>query len=239
MNYIVLDTETGGLDCEIHSLLSIGMVKTTTRFQVIDELHIKIRHDVFHVDVGSLEVNRIDLREAKQWMTPKDAKAAVLDFLGVDASITDKGNVMPTYTACGVNVQFDVGFMKKFMGEQLWNKIFYHRLEEITSNFREMQKTGIIPATRGYKQFMMLEALGIEFDHDDLHDALNDAKLATDAAREMQVRNDILTTALRAYVAQHGGDMDAVIKAYHEPKRVKALKQLRLRKRDSGEDDGE
>lgn len=236
MNFIVMDTETGGLDCEKHSLLSVAMLKTTARFQILDELHIKIRHDIFHLDAEGMETNRLDIREAKQWMSVKDAKKTVLEFLGITDSMLANDKQLPSYTACGTNIQFDVGFMKKFMGEDVWNKIFFHRLEEITSNFREMQKNGIIPATRGYKQFMMLEALGIEFEHDELHDALNDARLAASLAREMQLRNDILKTALRAYVARHGNDLDAVIKAYHKPDKLKALKRLRKNASDSSKE---
>lgn len=227
MQYIVMDCETGGLDCDKHSLLSVAMIKTTSRFQVIKEIEVKIKHDVFSVCWDAMETNNIDLRNTSTWVSPNTARTLLLDFLGVPHDIGDKDNVRPDYTVCGTNIQFDVGFMKKFLGDKTWNNIFFHRVEEITSNFRSLQNTGVVGTTRGYQQFMMLEALGVEFDQDKLHSALNDAQYACQAAREMTVRNDILKDALKLYVKRHGGDLGKILKAYHSAGVQKALKKLR------------
>jgi DNA polymerase III epsilon subunit-like protein len=227
MNYIVLDTETGGLATETHSLLSVAFIKTTSRYQELKDIHLKIRHPEFCVTPRAMEINKIDLRESAAWIDPMEARLALLDFLGVDKDIGSKTGIYPTYTAVGANINFDIGFLKKFFGEPTWNNIFYHRSEDVMTVFRELQKTGIIPAPKGYALEQLLNALGIKSDPDCLHDALYDARQALAAAREMQRRGDVLGDALKQYVKRYGGDLNAILKCYRGAGTQAKLKKLR------------
>ena len=228
MKYIVMDTETGGLLSDTHSLLSVALIKTTTRFQELDSIHVKIRQPVFVVTYKAMEKNKIDLRDTQSWVEPDAARKLLLDFLNADAGVATRTDLYPEYTACGTNINFDIGFMKNFLGEVTWNNLFYHRSEDIMSVFRELQKTGVIPTPKGHALHQMLSALGLEFDPDGMHDALYDAQMALAAAREMQRRGDLLKDALEVYVKRHGGDLDEVMKCYRGSGNKSKLKQLRL-----------
>ena len=227
MQYIVLDTETGGFDPSVHSLLSVALIKTTANFQELKELHIKIKYPVVHVSPEAMEVNKLDLRATSSWLKPDQARSAILKFLDVPEDIETNTNAYAAYTLCGMNVQFDVGFMKKFLGEKTFTNIFYHRVEEIMSNFRDLQKTGAVRSPKGYKLFQLLEALDLKFDSEAMHDALYDAKMAVKAAREMQRRNALLADALKSYVTKHGGDLDNVLECYRHGDVKARMKKLR------------
>lgn len=65
MKIVFLDTETGGLDPSVNSLLSIGLViwedgkiKTKNEFFV--------KENEYNVTSKAIEVNRIDLKELKK-----------------------------------------------------------------------------------------------------------------------------------------------------------------------------
>ena len=60
--YLFLDTETGGLDPRLHSLLSLGLVAGDPG-GVAESLEILVGHATYAVTGGGLKVNRIDLVE--------------------------------------------------------------------------------------------------------------------------------------------------------------------------------
>lgn len=225
MKYVILDTETGGLESETHSLLSFAFIKATSRFQELESLHLKILHPVFHVSSQAMSKNKLDLRDTADWVPPDVAKQKLYDFLGVKPSDTKKQYA--EYMAIGANITFDIGFMKHFCGEVEWNSIFYHRSEDVLSSYRDLQKTGVVPTPKGYALSQLLSAIGIETDPDALHDALYDAKQTLALAREMQKRVDLLGDALKSFVARHGGDLEAVLSCYREIGTKSKLKSLR------------
>lgn len=230
MFYLVLDTETGGLDPNQHSLIEVACHKTTSRFQVLDTFQMRIKHKFYGIDPDSLQINKIDLRDASSWIVSDEAKKSFFRFLDVPEDIDVKGTSSLKYTLCGTNIVFDIGFIKKWIGDRAFEQCFTIRPEEITSGFAFLQNAGIVPFSQGYQLKHMLQALGIEFDSENLHGALYDADMATKCAREMVFRSDILKDALKYYVSKYGGDLDSVIDAYRKPNKKAALKRLRTKK---------
>lgn len=227
MKYVILDTETGGLESETYSLLSFAFIKATSRFQELESLHLKILHPVFRVNSKAMAKNKLDLRDTTDWVPPDVAKQRLYEFLGVDPTKDKTKDKYAEYMAIGANITFDIGFMKHFCGESEWNSIFYHRSEDVLSSYRDLQKTGVVPTPKGYALAQLLSAVGIETDPDALHDALYDAKQTLALAREMQKRVDLLGDALKSFVARHGGDLDAVLSCYREIGTKSKLKSLR------------
>lgn len=101
---VVLDTETGGLSPNIHSLLQIGLVGSRGR-----ELVVNVNTPGV-VTQRALEVNGIDMREhALRAMVPEKAVALIEAFLEGLRSVAPGGEL---WTA-GHNVGFDIRFMQK------------------------------------------------------------------------------------------------------------------------------
>ncbi len=163
--YLFMDTETGGLDCNKHSLLSAGFILTDEVGNVIDKLHILCAPDDGDVVVnsGALEVNKIDVKEhLKKASSYTKAEYQLLCFLNKHK--VDKNNT----TRVGHNLSFDLGF--------LWNitkdlQGYFNRRNEDTAITAKFLR---IP----YKNLSNLAEL-LEVDISDLtaHTALDDAEI--------------------------------------------------------------
>jgi DNA polymerase-3 subunit epsilon len=110
--YLFLDTETGGLDLEKHSLLSIGLV-VGDRGVVQDSLEILIRHEPYVVSAGGMAVNRIDLvQHHTSALEPRAALEALEAFC---LRHFPEGEAI---TLVGHNVTFDRNFLAVFYASQ-------------------------------------------------------------------------------------------------------------------------
>lgn len=111
--YLFLDTETGGLEVERHSLLSIGLVVGEDGV-VAESLELLIRHEPYVVSAGGMAVNRIDLvQHDRVALEPAEALARWDDFL--DRHFPVPG--LPILLV-GHNVAFDRAFLAAFFAQQ-------------------------------------------------------------------------------------------------------------------------
>lgn len=234
MEYLVLDTETGGLESEIYSLLSFALIRCTAFYQPLGEpLHIHIKQDNFVVNTKAMEVNQLDLRESGSWATKDAAITAMFKFLdypddyGDDVKYKD---AKALYKLCGSNIAFDIGFLKKFLGESLYSRMFHYKAEEVTSAFSHLQRTGVVPPNPGLKLFEMAEALELNVDNTKFHDALYDAEVTRAVAREIYHRSKVLAFAFDEMLARYGGDPRAIIKCFKSKNSKKKLKSLKTKK---------
>jgi DNA polymerase III epsilon subunit-like protein len=227
VKYVIVDLHTGGFDSKTHSLLSVAMIKTTANFQRLDDLYIRIRHETFHVTSGSLENTGMDLRRSGTWSDAATARKQILEFLDAPEDVETSTTLKPGYVAIGTNIGFDIMFLKQFLGERTVNNLISHRFEEVTSNFRDLQKTGVIGSVNGYMLWQMLEALGIKVDSTATRTALENAELALQASVEMHRRTLLLADALKLYVKRYGGNLKPILKCYREKNPMTKLKGLR------------
>lgn len=110
--YLFLDTETGGLEVERHSLLSVGLVVGDDGV-LRDSLEILIRHEPYVVSAGGMAVNRIDLvQHDRTALPPSEALAAFDAFL--QKHFPGEGPI----TLVGHNVSFDRAFLGAFLASQ-------------------------------------------------------------------------------------------------------------------------
>lgn len=232
MENIVLDTETGGFSRNEHSLLSFAMIRCTNHFQTIGEpLHLRIQSDVYHVTAKAMEINQLDLREAGSWVKREDAVAALVKWLGYPKEIVDLSKpttVKPRFRLCGNNIAFDIGFIEKFLGEELYKRLFFYKGYEVNSGFENIQSTGVIPPSNGMRLFEMAAALEIECDTSKTHDALYDAEITRLVARELHFRTNVLHTALAQMLEHYNCGPRTLIACFRSKNPTKRLKELEL-----------
>jgi hypothetical protein len=208
------------------------MIRCTAHYQPIGEpLHVHIRTDPFVVGYEAMKVNQMDLREAGSWMTKAEAISVLLKFLGYPADYADDVKYKESHAKfklCGSNVAFDIGFLKKFLGHTMYARMFHYRGEEVTSAFQHLQRTGVIPPSQGMKLFQMAQALGVEFDDTKLHDALYDATVTCEIARELYRRSRVLEKAFALMCDHYNAAPPDIVKCFRSTnpeKRLKLLKQ--------------
>lgn len=172
---IVLDTETGGLDPQKHSLLQVAMMACENG-KVVDKIKINIVHDTYHVTARAMEVNKIYLA-THQGLTPEKAAVEIMNFVR-------KHFPSPAQTV-GHNVSFDIGFMKVLFASQGINcdDFFSYRLLDTSSFARILAFSGVIEKAGSLGQ--VAEQFNIPFDESALHDALVDCDVTYKLLLEM------------------------------------------------------
>ena len=124
MKILVIDTETGGLDPNVQSILSLGACIWDDG-SITDTINIWIAEPEIVAEPKALQVNGIDLAWLKEnGIGPQEAVLTLENFLR-------KNNMVLTspVTVAGHNVQFDVGFMKRLyrLAGKEYSKLFSHR----------------------------------------------------------------------------------------------------------------
>jgi len=133
-NLAFVDTETTGLNPDVHELIEIGLVLVSQEwhgdapsFAVLEEFEIKIKPErIEDADPVSLRVNGYNEEEWKDAGTLSDA-------MELFASKTE-GVIM-----VGHNVAFDSAFIEKaFRIAGIASKMHYHRLDTISIAFAKL-----------------------------------------------------------------------------------------------------
>ncbi len=106
MKLLFIDTETGGVIPEKHSLLSVGLAVWEDG-EVIYSKEMYVKNEVYHVTASALKINRINLIDADEGAYNKSDVIAKLKMI---KSVYFNNERM---TVAGHNVAFDVGFIKK------------------------------------------------------------------------------------------------------------------------------
>ena len=176
MKYRVLfiDTETGGLDPDKHSLLSVAMV-IWENMEIIDSLELMINDGKLSVTEEALAINKIDIENHKKTaISPSQAIEKILLFIGKHFS--QQGGI----TIAGHNVQFDLGFLKILFSSNNkdFSKFFSHRIIDTSSILHYMYLAGHIEqrAISSDEAFELFD-IKVEGRHTALGDAVATAKL--------------------------------------------------------------
>lgn len=103
---LVIDTETGGLNAEVNSILTLGAVVWNDGF-IEDKIEITIAEPEIFADPKALEVNGLTIEEVQaKGVSPLQAVLTLQNFL-------QKNNMRGKVTLGGHNVSFDIPFMKR------------------------------------------------------------------------------------------------------------------------------
>jgi DNA polymerase-3 subunit epsilon len=126
---LFIDTETGGLDPDKHSLLSVAMV-VWENMEIIDSQEILINDGILSVTKEALSVNKIDIEKHKQ--------SAISSSLAMDEIFSFLSKHFPgqkKITLAGHNVHFDANFLKSFFlaNNKNFSEFFSHRIIDTSS----------------------------------------------------------------------------------------------------------
>jgi DNA polymerase III subunit epsilon len=189
---LFIDTETGGLDPNQNSLLSVALV-IWQKFEIIDSTEILIDDGILNVSEKAIEINKIDLSEHKiKALNSRDAINNFQKFLIKHFPQNEK------ITLGGHNINFDVNFLRHFLVRHNydWYKRFSHRLVDTATilyylYLSEKLKEKAISSDEAFKLF------GIKVDqrHSALGDAIATAKLFTSLLRVIE-KNASITSKL-------------------------------------------
>lgn len=138
---LFIDTETGGIDSNKHSLLSIGLVVWGSNRLIIDSTEIYIKHKNYVVTKTASKINKFEKAEhEKKAVHPKIAIEKMLCFC---RHHFDDNLLIPL---AGHNTQFDVNFLKVFLKKngRSFNRIFSHRIMDTYSLLRSLYYSGKI-----------------------------------------------------------------------------------------------
>jgi len=172
--YLFVDTETGGLDSQRHSLLSIGLVLGDEGV-VRHSLELFLKHDTYVVDGAAMKVNRIDLAKHHAAAMDGATMMAVLDVF-LDQFFPCKNE--PIFLV-GHNVAFDRDFLEGFWKQmgRAFEPRFSHRLIDTHSLAAGLRDSGKLPI-ESLSSTALFAHFGIEVPEESRHTALGDA-LAT------------------------------------------------------------
>lgn len=128
MRLLVIDTETGGLDPQVHSILSLGAVVYPYEPSVNEFSEFVLERPVV-VDTKALEVNRINLVEhSTRALSPEKAWEKFLLFVNAQPGLF---KLFGRVVLAGHNIPFDIGFLRRLhrlSGDQTpFDGYFSHR----------------------------------------------------------------------------------------------------------------
>lgn len=168
MKLLFLDTETGGIDPQKHSLLSIGMMVWENGFFCARKL-INVNDGVNVCTKEALSINKINIDEhIKNGISPKEAINEMIDFIETEFG---KGERV---ILCGHNIGFDIRFLKQMFKNNNceYGKYFSHRSVDTHSIMLYLQICGVI-REKVTSSHDALKYFGIK--PVDRHNALGDA----------------------------------------------------------------
>lgn len=187
--FLLLDTETGGLDSTSNSLLSMYAAIVTRNsdgnMTIHSELDLKIKPDnnnSYNVTAGAMKVNKIDLvKHDTEAMSLTDASRALYTFIQ-----TGSNNGTNKLIPIGHNVKFDISFIvNQLLKESLWNNyVSYHSLDTVTLGLA-LKIQGKLPKNTYLSLGKLAQALKINTEKGELHTAKYDALLCLEAAKIM------------------------------------------------------
>ncbi|MGM0441525.1 MAG: exonuclease domain-containing protein [Elusimicrobiota bacterium] len=181
-NFCIIDTETGGLDPQKHSILSVGIV-IADRENIIDGFEIKIKEDNIATTPGSMAVNKIDLKEhVKEALSPEDTVNKIIDyFAGRENVMRDDDNkVVPI----GHNIYFDIDFMHRLfnLAGVSYMKYFSHRNLDTSTLLRFFNLTGKLDLNSAS---LASACEYLEVENSRAHNALSDAKATAEVFQKL------------------------------------------------------
>lgn len=172
-NYIVIDTETGGLDAEKHSLLEVAFIYIREGKEV-GKYRALVKRDEYRVTPEALAVNGIDLAKAKKdGYTLEDIADDVMN------------DIKWYYRNCktkpmflGFNVEFDKKFIygQLLTAQKLSNFMHYKSVDVFGIGQFLVTALNLTPKTTRLSGFMELFGLGNE-ESEGRHTAMYDAEM--------------------------------------------------------------
>lgn len=178
--YLVVDTETGGLNPYKNSILSCAGVLWKPGKMIKPIFNFYVREKNIVCEQKALEVNKIDLRDVENGLTPLQAVEEIRRSLNENF-----GKDRKSVTLVGHNIPFDVSFIKRMYrlaGNKNYSRDFHNRAIDTASILEFLILSGKVDAKRASAD-VLFESAGVKIKDVHRHTALGDA-IATANAME-------------------------------------------------------
>lgn len=174
MNLIVIDTETGGLNPETDSILSLAVVIWRDR-ELVDETQIFVCEPEMRMDAESTRIHGIE----PDWLRrngslPHQAVSKLEGFIATRLPDSPEGT---KFILAGHNVGFDVGFLKRLyrLAGRDFARHFSHRTFDTASTGLFLILAGLLPPGAASSD-ELFGYFKIPFGKKERHSALGDAR---------------------------------------------------------------
>jgi DNA polymerase III epsilon subunit-like protein len=169
---LVIDTETGGLDASLFSLLSVAAI-VLNEGVVEEEYYTLVNEDVIIVEDEAMKINRLDLeRNRSEGKNPRQ----VVNVLN---NLILKHGIRRGVTIVAHNAPFDVSYMKRLyrLAGVDYSKWFAYRSLCTVTGALLLDQAGRITLPGGSASLDNLTTLwNLKLDRPDGHNALDDAR---------------------------------------------------------------
>lgn len=191
MKLVVIDTETGGLDPAVHSLLSVGMwTIDTVRGTIDNPLYFLVKEPLIVTTPYAMGINGLDLGDiSREGLRPKEALEKVREYCkAIEEPRPD--TILKKPIPVGHNVGFDIGFLNRLVSVSGDDGTlpFHYRTIDVPSILITMYLAGILPKDISSSQ-KALEYFGMKRGkvHNALHDAECTGKVYLEILKELGV----------------------------------------------------
>lgn len=185
--YIACDTETGGLDCTKHSLLSFYASFLDENLEQVDELDLILIPDdrIMHIDAEALGYNKLDLQA--------HIKKAVKYIEGRN-KLLNKLTYHSLYGAnplalIGQNCHFDINFIKEYLlPEEEYHKFLGHGYIDTKSIALFLKMKNKLPANLSSSLRTLAKHFNVKIDKKDdesFHTASFDTKVTVEVLKSL------------------------------------------------------
>ncbi len=200
---LVIDTETGGLDADVHSVLSIGAVVWAPGI-IGDTLEIFISEDTVSVQPDALRINKADLVWLRDHgVSPTVAVSVLETFVRSHFDLSDHKTRVGL---AGHNLGFDIPFLKRLYRQTgfLYCDLFSHRTIDTAGILRFLTLAGLLPlseagSTEAFEYFQ----IAVPSRHTALADAVATAQLL-DKLVALLLRQDLQREASSQQIVSAG-----------------------------------
>lgn len=180
---LIVDTETGGLDSQKHSILSLGAVVWDSGVS-IDTFEALIVESEIVADSEAIIVNKIDLDTHRlNGITPPEAVKQFMAFLEKNfGALGERAKI----DLVGHNISFDAGFIRRLfsLANIDFENCFSHRMLDTAGILRFLILAGRLPL-KGAGLSEALGHFGISVPQDKRHTALGDAVATAQLLNEL------------------------------------------------------
>lgn len=181
---LFIDTETGGIDPQKHSLLSIGCVVWDRKEGILAKKEYFVRHKNYITTKESQKINGFNQNDHESKAI--DGSSIIVDLLDFCSNYFEVNTLIPL---AGHNTQFDVGFLKMFLIDngRSFNSIFSHRIIDTYSIIKFLEYSNIIrenvsSSAQAFNYF----GIKVENRHSALDDALATVQLFENALSSLE-----------------------------------------------------
>lgn len=182
VRYLVVDTETGGIDPKNSSLLTAQFSVYDDKFKLMDELYLEMKHqdEVYLVNPKALSINKIDLvKHNEVALTYQEARAELSQFL-----YTWSNHSELKLTVLGHNPNFDLGFITEYLiPKSEWEQFVSYRVRDTAGVAGMLQDLGIIPLNVSLSLGSLAKHFNVQQLH--AHTANDDVKVTVEVYQEM------------------------------------------------------